>query len=307
MLNLIETLSAGHTKYLILCFQESWKYKIPPNFCKKVKHQYEIIHEPAMDSTKPKGPGRPYGGIGMIISIGLSFKPHYQHSRCLSVVLHDFNIIINNVYLPYNNRHTSAEQNEANYLEALGHLIVSHDTAGDTTDFITIGDVNVAPNDNTNREDSLNDILENLSYESTDLHYLPSRAFTHKSERLIDRIFTTSHMFNCCKSVYINNSFWSSDHFPICAQFSFQNCSQPQEKQRKKSALNWKRASERAILSYCRLSDKQCLKTLKKFRQGQIDAVQLYTDTVENLTSSAEICIPKFKPAEKRNRHIPQW
>ena len=95
----MEDLSRNHTRDIIIACQETWKYEIPRAFRKEFEKSYFFIHVSAMDPNVPRGRGRPYGGVGLIISRNVAFKIIYSNSRCLSILLTDFNILLNNVYL----------------------------------------------------------------------------------------------------------------------------------------------------------------------------------------------------------------
>ena len=88
------------------------------------------------------------------------FKINYVNNRCISVLLSEYNILLNNVYLPFDNARLSSEQNLENMLEAIGHLDAAHDLATETTNYITLGDMNVHPTDNTRRARALKGFLE---------------------------------------------------------------------------------------------------------------------------------------------------
>ena len=100
-----------------------------------------------MDPNVPRGPGRPYGGLCFIISKNIAFKSIYSNCRCMSILLTDFNVLLNNVYLPFDNSGITTSQNLENMMTALGHLDAAHDLAESTTDYITVGDLNYAPSD----------------------------------------------------------------------------------------------------------------------------------------------------------------
>ena len=128
MIEMLCEISDNHTKNVILCCQETWKYKLSTYFMKKVEKHYTIIHESGMDETVPKGPGRPYGGVCMIISNQISHKPHYRNKQCISILLNDSGVLLSNVYMPFKNSRISVEENIEKYMEALGHLRASHET-----------------------------------------------------------------------------------------------------------------------------------------------------------------------------------
>ena len=92
MHNLMEDLSQNHTRDIIIACQETWKYEIPRTFRKEFEKLYFFLHVSAMNPNEPRGRGRPHGGLGFIFSKNVAFKIVYSISRCISVLLNDFNI-----------------------------------------------------------------------------------------------------------------------------------------------------------------------------------------------------------------------
>ena len=119
-------MSCNHEKNIILCVQETWKYKLPTKFVNKYNKSYNFLHEPAMKASEARSRGRPYGGIGVIISKRISYKINYVNPRCYSLILTDSNTTLTNVYLPYLNRQQRIDDNNNNYVEAIGHIDASH-------------------------------------------------------------------------------------------------------------------------------------------------------------------------------------
>ena len=309
MLEMLREASNNHSRSIVLCCQETWKYTMSSFFLNKINKHYSIIHETAMDPSLPRGPGRPHGGICFIISKNVSYQTHYTNKRCLSIILDQYSILLSNVYMPFDDKRLTVAVNNSNYLEAIGHLRASHDLAETVTDYITVGDFNCAPSDNSARMNMVNSFRDEYFYGDTDLQYYNGRReFSHISGRLIDRVITSQHLSSFTSSIVINKSYTSSDHFPIIAEFSLFNSTSTSSMSPKKenTVLNWKKASTCAIASYSRLSNKLCKKTLNKFERGEISASVLYRETVNNLEFSARTCIPKRKQTY-RNHDIPQW
>ena len=130
-----------------------------------------------MDAGTAQRRGRPFGGVCFIISKAVAFKVIYSNARCISIVLSDYNILLNNVYLPFNDSRKSSEQNLENMLEALGHLDAAHNLSTETIDNITLGDFNVSPNDTTQRACLITQWLRDHSYENIVLNYLAETEF----------------------------------------------------------------------------------------------------------------------------------
>ena len=308
MIEMLSVISDKHTKNVVLCCQETWKYKLSAYFMKKVGRNYAVIHEPGMDATMPKGPGRPYGGVCMIISKQLSYKAHYTHKRCLSIILNDFGILLSNVYMPFKDSRISVSENTENYMEAIGHLRASHELAEGISDYITVGDFNYAPSDISERVNLASSFLRDHFYSNTDLQlYDNQHEYSHKSGRLVDRIVTSQHLTSSVDNVFIDKSYVSSDHFPVTAQLRLIRIDSPSPKINKNNhALDWRKASQKSLESYSRLSEKLCRKSLKKFLLNTINGLQLYEETVENLHTAAQSCIPKHK-TKYQSHDIPQW
>ena len=306
MKNLINDISENHTKNVVICCQETWKYNLPNNFKKQFCNKYHFIHQSAMDAGTAQRRGRPFGGVCFIISKAVAFKVIYSNARCISIVLSDYNILLNNVYLPFNDSRKSSEQNLENMLEALGHLDAAHNLSTETIDNITLGDFNVSPNDTTQRACLITQWLRDHSYENIDLNYLPPNEYSHKSGRLIDRFVSTTHIGNDVENVKILKEHLSSDHFPIVASIRA-NISQTVA-HKKNPYINWNKASKKSIESYSRLCNKKCKVSLEKYNNGEINGVELYGDLINNLEVSAQTCLPKTDPNKTPRRHnIPMW
>ena len=56
---LIIALSENHSKDLILCLQETWKYSLPVNFINAHSARYKIVHVSAMEPSIKRS-GRPF-------------------------------------------------------------------------------------------------------------------------------------------------------------------------------------------------------------------------------------------------------
>ena len=147
MNSLIENISNSNTRPIILACHEIWKYALPNSFKNMHNSNYHIIHEPSMDRKIARKRGRPYGGIAFIISKSIAFKVNYINSRCLSILLTDYNILINNVYLPANDARISVEENVEKMIEAIGHFDAAHTLTEETVDYLTLGDFNIDAND----------------------------------------------------------------------------------------------------------------------------------------------------------------
>lgn len=306
--NMISELSQNHSKNIILCLQETWRYEIPAEFETRMADKYNIVHESAMDPSVPRR-GRPFGGVCMIMSKSLDYTLHYTDARCQSIILKDHRALINNVYLPYDNTRIPSTENTEKYMQAVSHLATAHELAEDIHCSITIGDVNCAPTDYNDRAEILAQFLNDHRYEDTDLFFYDDNVFTHKSGRIIDRIFMSCDSeISSMKNVHVNMKFTSSDHFPVISEVSFQNIPSQPRSDTFTTRLNWKKANELSLEAYSKLASKLCAASLIEFYSGNIDGPSLYTETVNNLTTAAEKCIPKYKKNEcRRNHNIPMW
>ena len=189
MRNLIRDLSDHHTKDIVIGCQETWKFQFPKSFVKEFSDRYCFIHESAMDPNTPRGKGRPFGGIGFIISKSIAYRINYRSSRCISIVLTDFNLLLNNVYLASQDSRVSAAVNLENMSESLGHLDAAHTLCTEITERVTIGDFNITPDDLSNRSEAVARQLNLHQYEDTDLRFMSRGEYSHNSGRLIDRFF----------------------------------------------------------------------------------------------------------------------
>ena len=307
MRDLMEDLSEGHAKNIIIACQETWKYEIPRSFRKEFGKKYFFIHVPAMDPNIPHGRGRPHGGLCFIISKNIAFKIIYSNCRCTSILLTDFNILLNSVYLAFDDSRISSEENLENMMEALGHLDAAHDLAEETTDYITMGDLNFAPTDRSRRSDAVRSFFSRRNYTDHDLTYLSEDDFTHKSGRILDRIVFTGITSNFIENVSINKNFQHSDHFSVAAYLSLETPQRPPTSIQKPK-INWSKATDKALASYNNLAQKTCLASLKHHKKGELTGVELYKQLVDNIQNAALICLPKFKPNKGPRRHnIPMW
>ncbi len=304
---LLDSLSNSNRNNIVLCLQETWLYTVPKSFLKEVSNHYNVVHETSMDVSVPRRQGRPFGGVCMIISKDLPFKISYLSKRCISITLTDNNVLISNVYMPFNDSRKTAEQNLEIYLEAIGHINASHEIASDVNEFILVGDVNCAPSDRSPRKRALDEALSTHSYTNTDLRFYGDLECSHKSGRLIDRFFTSESVSQSTSSVVIEKSFLASDHFPVVAKVSLNAIDDTPTIEERVRRLNWRGASEKALQSYSRLCDKYCSKSLRKFQNGDIDAHQLYSETVSNMQEAALCCIPKFRAGNRRTHNVPLW
>ena len=305
--SLIEEVSNNHTKDIILALQETWKYELPKRFLREISEKYYVTHETGMEPKKTRR-GRPFGGVGFIISKSVAFKTHYTNKRCLSILLTKHNIIVNNVYLPYDDSRRTSEQNEEAMFEAIGHLEAAHSVGEEVLDAITLGDFNVDPEDRTSRSKIVTDFLESRNYSTNcDLTDRLPNDFTHEpSGRTIDRIVLTKSVEHILSNCRILHSYVNSDHLPVKAELTLEN--ETYVAPAKNKYLCWDKASDKAIRSFSRLSEKMCVKSLSKFKSGEISGVDLYQQLVDNLTSAAETCIPKIDPNKAPRRHnIPMW
>ena len=307
MRDFINELSCQHSRSIVVACQETWRYDIPKIFQKELGKKYFFIHESAMDPKSPRRRGRPHGGIALIISKDIAFKIKYTNSRCLSVLLSDYNILLNNVYLPFDDQRISVEQNVQNLSEAIGHLEAAHELATETLNYITLGDFNVDPTDNNRRSEILNDFFTRRCYNRSDITHLPPNDYSHKSGRLLDHIVSTDYVSDQIVNLYIPKDYLNSDHFPVVAHLQTE-MQVPVNDSAKKPKILWKKASQKALQSYSRLSQKTCSRDLKKFERGEISGTELYNSLVNNLENAAHTCLPKSKPCTEARRHdIPMW
>lgn len=166
--SLIEDISENHTKSIVLALQETWKYDVPKLLKNELQDKYRIIHESVMNPAEPRGRGRPFGGICFIISNSVAFKIKYTNPRCLLLLLIQQNILMNNVYLQFNDSGTTVNVNLRNMEEALGHLDAAHELTDETSNYITVGDFNCAPNDSSRRQIAITNVLERHGYRISD-------------------------------------------------------------------------------------------------------------------------------------------
>ena len=289
-----------------MALQETWKFDVPKNFKRQFGDRYYFVHQSAMDSSKPRGRGRPFGGLCFIISKDIAFQIIYSNSRCLSILLSSSNVIVNNIYLPYNDSRKSSEQNQREMAEALGHLEAAHELCDDSVDGITLGDLNTDPGDTGPRAELVSSIFANLGYTNNDLLHFTSQDFSHSSERLIDRIILTSCIESKASNFNIDKTFVNSDHYPVTCHFKI-DVPDETEPVKKEPSLLWHKATDKAVDSYSRLSNKLCTSSLNKFRKNGINLSQLYKELVSNLETAARKCIPKAKSQARRNHDIPMW
>ena len=260
-----------------------------------------------MEMNKARRRGRPFGGVALIISKSVAFKAHYDSKRCLSVFLNEHKILVNNVYLPADNSNRTSEENQEAMLEAIGHLDAAHNVEDEILDVITLGDFNVDPNDNTPRSRIVSEFLSSRNYDTnSDLINRDPSEGTHESGRTLDRILLTRSISHVLSSCHVSTSYVNSDHFPVVAKLNIENdrhVTQPRTKY-----LCWDKASDEAVKSYSRLSEKMCRKSLMKYLANAIEGHTLYQELVDNITTAAVSCIPKIDPNKAPRRHnIPMW
>ena len=303
MKELIKDISFNHTRNIILACQETWLFKLPNNFKRDLGDKYQFFHESAMEPTKARKAGRPFGGVAFIVSHAIVCRIKYRHSRCLSMLLVNSNILVTNVYLPAYDARKSAEENRRSMAEALGHLDAAHNLAEETVDGIILGDFNVAPEDSNRRSNLVKQYLQSLDYTPHRVLNFP----THESGRTLDGIITTNSLSYSIQAKEVLTSHHNSDHQPVICRsnIKYEVGHQPESK---KPYLRWKKASERALLSYSNLCEKKCKISLHRFQEGEIDGKQLYNEMVNNMESAAQSCIPKSREKSDRQRHnIPMW
>lgn len=305
--NLLTSLSCNNEKNVALFCQETWLYAIPAAFNRKISKLYNIIHVSAMDPSKPKSAGRPFGGLAAIVSKNIAYKCVYENNRCLSILFIDYDLLVNNVYMPFSDSRVSSSTNVERYMEALGHLDAAHELAEDAEYRITLGDLNSDPKDRNDRAEALALWLNEQSYEDTDLFWLPESDATHKSGRIIDRIVTSRTLLSSISNIHVERSFLNSDHFPIVCEMRTPVTLPPVDKRSVNKRLNWKGASKQALEAYAKLCNKTCKSDLQKFRSGKLNGQQLYEKLVSNLESAANTCIPKTKEHGVKSHNIPFW
>ena len=110
MKKMMEDLSNSHTKDIIISCQETWRFDLPQQFRKEFSNNYNIIHESAMNKNIARKRGRPYGGVCFIISKSIAFTTVYTYSRCWSILLTDQNILLNDIYIPYDDSRKTTEK-----------------------------------------------------------------------------------------------------------------------------------------------------------------------------------------------------
>ena len=96
MLDMLHRLSDNHSKPLIICCQETWKYEISSSFHSKISKKYNVFHKSAMDRDLPQQRGRPFGGLCFIISKQIDYKIIYDNERCISMILINHSTLLNN-------------------------------------------------------------------------------------------------------------------------------------------------------------------------------------------------------------------
>ena len=306
MKHLLEDISENHSRTVILACQETWLYELPQQFKNEFSDRYHLFHEAAMTKSTERSAGRPFGGIAFIISKSVPFEIKYTHHRCFSILITHHNVLINNIYIPYNDRRISVEENIENVTEFFGHLDAAIEIAN-TSNIVTLGDFNVAPSDNDRRARLIKQRLVDLDFKDSDLQYLAPNEYSHnRSGRLIDRIVATSSIAGLITKVEIPKHFLSSDHFAVISELDLSfSLSSPSRQHIK---LNWQKASPKAIEAYSSLAEKLCMQSLGKFKHGSINLSQLYKETVHNLEKAAFTCIPKYDPNKTPRRHnIPLW
>ena len=276
--DLLIQLSNSNQHQLALFCQETWLYNLPRNFTRKISSQFNLVHVSAMDPSVPKSTGRPHGGLAAILSKDIAFKTVYENSRCLSLLLIDHNILVNNVYMPFSDSRTTASRNLENYMEALGHLDAVHELEENVERKITLGDFNSAPSDRNSRAEALASWLNETNYRDTDLLWLNEADATHKSGRIIDRICTSENLIPFVSEVSALKSHCNSDHFPVVCKMTQPDPLPPAPKVNQTSRLNWRGASEKSIKAYGNLCNKMCEEDLSRFHTGVIDGKQLYTN-----------------------------
>ena len=196
----------------------------------------------------------------------MAFKVKYSNSHCLSlsVLLTKSNILLNNVYPPSNDTRKSTEENLEKMMEALGHLDAAHDTTSETIDCITLGDFNVHPTDVTDRARLVQEFLQFKSYnQQSDIQFLNPSEYTHKSSRKLDRIIAATTVSNCIDLVYIKLRFYDSDHFPIVENLIFEEDDVDPD-QARRAVPCWRKASDKALYSFSRLSHKKMSSVFKQ-------------------------------------------
>ena len=308
MKNLIEEISESHSKPVILACQETWKYALPVQFKNELSDQYHFIHEPGMNSSKARKKGRPFGGVAFIISKSVAFKVKHINCRCLSILLTEYNILVNNIYLPANDSRIGIEQNLEQMSEAIGHLDAAHNLTNETADCITLGDFNVDANDATRRSQIVQDSLHRHSYDlEYELQQKNENEYSHSSGRTIDRILSTKSLGGCLNNIKILRQYLDSDHHPVVSSLNVTS-DDYNENTEAEPYISWKKASDQALFSYSMLCQGKCAASLEKFQKGEINGADLYEEIVNNMTTAAKTCFPKVNPGKTPNRHnIPMW
>ena len=291
---------------VVLCLQETWRYELPSTFVRKYSNEFVFLHESAMNINEPRRKGRPYGGVCIILSKNIAYEIIYNNSCCLSIFLTDRNVLLNNVYLPYNDKRISVESNNKNMMEAIGHLNAAHQLARGACSYITIGDFNVAPTDHTERSVCVNEFMKSHNYIDTDLMYYSANEFSHESGRLIDRIITSPDLTDSIENISIDKQYQSSDHYPVMGKLLLP-VTPPTTHADTKTYILWEKASQNALKSYSQLVNKRCTKTLHNFIEQKINGPELYDELVNNLEEAATACIPKSKLHTASKHCIPLW
>ena len=115
-----------------------------------------------------------------------------------------------------------------------------------------------------------------------------------------------THNTSCkIKNVKILKQYYNSDHFPVYCNIFYKKQVSYNNQNVEKPTLAWDNASDSALFSYSRLTEKKCNKLLREFMSGSLSGVQLYNETVKSLNEAATTCIPKYKT--KNTHNVPQW
>ena len=306
MKRFIESISCNHTKEIIIACQETWLYNFPRLFIREFAKKYCFVHESEMDPKLPRNRGRPFGGIGFIISKSIAYKVAYTNSRCLSILLTDSNTLISNIYLPAHDSRITQSQNVEEMSEALGHLDAVHELNQNVYQYIVTGDFNVCPTDSNTRAEAVQQLLNQHNYKHTDLDFLSSSDFTHKSGRLIDRMVTSDNLTQHVQNVRVCYEYMNSDHNALITTITLAQ-QQTHGETHEIKALSWANATPAALLSYSRLCEKLCSKSLREYKEDHTDGPKLYDDLVSNIEKAATTCIPKSRKVPHKKHNIPMW
>ena len=306
--DLISQYTNDSTAGVIFCGQESWLYDFPNTFKSEMSRDFDCVHESAMNLNNPQSKGRPYGGIFFLIPKTIAYSISYTNPRCLAITLTNYDILLCNVYIPYDNSRKSVQHNLEDIMETIGHISAAHEISG-TTDCIMTGDFNCSPLDFSKRGEALASFLNSHNYEDEDLlHYSDSEYSLHHSQRLIDRFVTTPSVSKLVQKVAVHKHYSASAHYPIVAKLTLprmNNIASPPTES--KPTLLWKKASQSALNSYSRLCQKECAKLLKHYENNLVTDFELHEKLIHILENSAEICIPKAKNKGIKRHNIPFW